>query len=104
MTAPDAPRSPRRKFSGTIYFSFEQTEAAMRAQWINGWLDAGDPVLGLIDPDDPASYVPLDEALEPGIGKILCRLADGRMRHIYGYQHEPAAPAPTAKEDKADGA
>ncbi|HEY2155341.1 MAG TPA: hypothetical protein VGH33_06900 [Isosphaeraceae bacterium] len=84
-------RPPRRRFSGTTYLSLEQTEMAMRAQWINEWLDADETVLGLLDRGRPSEYAPIGEALEPGVDSILCMMLDGTSKPIYGYKRVPAA-------------
>jgi hypothetical protein len=90
MSEADKERSQRRRFAGTIYFSFQQTEMAMRAEWINQWLDGGETVLGQLVRDDQTGYAPIDEALEPGIDDILCKMADGKNLRIYGYKRESA--------------
>lgn len=86
------PKPMRRRFSGTTYLSFEQTEMAMRAHYINEWLDEGETVLGRLSRGDPTEYAELQEALEPGIDDILCEFKDGTSGRIYGYKREPKQP------------
>lgn len=76
----------RKRFSGTIYLTFEQTEMAMKAEWINEWLDQGDTVLGRMSRESPAIYEPIHEALTPGTDAIDCKMKDGTVRPIYGYK------------------
>jgi hypothetical protein len=78
----------RRDFSWLTYLSFEQTEMAMKATWINGWLDEGVTVLGKVNGFDgaPPEYLPIQEALTPRTDTIECQLADGSIRPIYGYK------------------
>jgi hypothetical protein len=100
MNEANKARPQRRRFSGRMYFTLQQTEMAMRAEWINEWLDNGETVLGQLVRDDQTQYASIDEAMEPGIDDILCKMADGKTLRIYGYKREPAAvPAPT-KEDE----
>jgi hypothetical protein len=82
---------PRRSFSGLTYFSFEQTEMAMKATWINEWLDAGKAVVGLLaraEDGGPKEYGQIEEAIQPRTDTIECRMADGTIRTIYGYKME----------------
>lgn len=90
MSETDGRQSRRRRFSGCVYLSFEQTEMAIRAEWINEWLDQGGTVLGKLARDDQAPYALIAEALEPYVDTILCEMADGTRQRIYGYKHEPA--------------
>lgn len=77
----------RERFSGRTYFSFEQTEMAMKAQWINEWLDEGRTVLGQVGGfDGPQVYEEIDEAIIPRTDTIECRMKDGTRKRIYGYK------------------
>lgn len=80
----------RRDFSWLTYLSFEQTEMAMKATWINGWLDKGIEVVGKVNgfDGDPPEYLPIQEALTPRADTIECRMADGSIRPIYGYRKD----------------
>jgi hypothetical protein len=89
----------RRRFDDRIYLSFEQTEMAMKAHYINEWLDAGETVLGRLARDDPAEYAPIAAAIEPGIDTILCDMTDGTSRKIYGYRR---ATVPAVESSKGE--
>lgn len=74
----------RRRFSGTIYGTFEMTQRAMAAESINKMLDEGKRVWGKLSPDAD-EWGEIDEALEPRHWSILCRMKDGGHREIHGY-------------------
>jgi hypothetical protein len=76
----------RHSFSGRTYLSFEQTEMAMKATWINEWLDEGRTVLGRLGRGEPAEYAPIREAIQPRIDSIECVMEDGTTREIFGYK------------------
>jgi hypothetical protein len=82
----------RPTFSGKIYLSFEQARMAMKATWINEWLDAGQTVLGKINGWDetPPVYMPIVEVIHPGADLMECRMQDGTIKHVYGYKKEAA--------------
>lgn len=80
----------RKDFGGSIYLSFQHTEMAMKATWINQWLDEGKAVFGKINghDGDPPEYEPIEEAIQPKTDTIWCQMKDGSRKEIYGYKKE----------------
>ena len=76
----------RRRFDGNTYFSFEQTENAIRATRINELLDAGKAVVGDDGPDSPGKEHELDEAIQPHANGIDCRTKAGEVVRIFAYE------------------
>ena len=90
---------PRTDFSFRgPWFSFQQTEMAMKATWINQWLDEGELVLGLLEREG-STYLAIKECVKPNKDSIQCLMWNDEEREIFGYQrigkdksHEPSSP------------
>lgn len=82
----------RRRFSmGGPYFSFEQTENAMRAERINKLLDEGIRVLGDDGPDSEGTWHEIEEAVIPYGNGIDVRTKAGKIVRIYSMDASDGA-------------